>query len=137
MIRKIDIGDEEDYYQLGLELNSEFNKLFNLPELLNKEYNYIYVYEDNKKILGFIHIQKSFDEADIINIVVGPNYRKRNIGKSLINYAIRINSLSILNIEVRTHNPAVDFYKILGFKIYRTIKKYYPNDDAYFMKKEV
>lgn len=135
MIRKIKLSDQKNYYILGNELNSNFNKAFNLDRILNQKYNYIYVYDDNNKILGFIHIQTSFDEADIINIVVDKNNRNQGIGKQLINYVIDDNKLTALNLEVRTKNPAVLFYQKLNFKIYRTIKKYYIDDDAYFMKK--
>lgn len=137
MIRKINIDDELIYNDLGQELNINFNKLFNLNDILNKKYNSIYVYCENEIVLGFIHIQISIDEADIINIAVDKRYRCQHIGSKLIDYAIGQKKLKALNIEVRTKNPAVKFYEKIGFNIIRTIQNYYENDNAYFMKKVI
>ena len=137
MIRLINKSDNLTYIELGKELNNNFNKLFNLDDILLKNYNKIYVFIDNSKVVGFIHIQISFDEADIINIVVDKNYRCQHIGSQLINYAVTQNNLKCLNLEVRTKNPAVNFYEKAGFKIIRTISNYYDNDNAYFMKKVI
>lgn len=137
MIRKIELSDQDYYYKLGEYLNFDFKKLFNLDEIINKKYNYLYVYEENNQVQGFIHLQQSFEEADIINIVVNKANRNKHIATLLIDYAINKNNLKILNVEVRTKNPAVDFYKKLDFIIYRTINNYYENDNAYFMKKVI
>lgn len=137
MIRLINKTDYVDYYELGKELNDNFNKLFNLDDILLKDYNKIYVFIDKSKVVGFIHIQVSFDEADIINIAVDKNYRCQHIGSELISYVITDNNLKCLNLEVRTKNPAVKFYEKEGFKIIRTISNYYDNDNAYFMKKVI
>ena len=70
MIQKIEFSDQDEYYNLGLELNKNFKQLFNLNELLSKDYNKIYTYKINNKLIGFIHLQVSFEEADIVNIIV-------------------------------------------------------------------
>ena len=136
MIRKINLKDIVKYNKLGKNLNHNFEKLFDLEKTLENNYNKIYVYE-NVDILGFIHIQISFDSADIINIVVDEKHQSKGIGSTLLNYAINENNLKEINIEVRTKSKAVDFYKRNDFKIIRTIPKYYDNDDAYFMKKVI
>lgn len=137
MISKISEEYKLDYYHLGSKLNDNFSYLFNLEETINKPYNYIYGYIENNKLIGFIHITSSFDEADIINIIVDDYYRKKGIGKKLIEYVIKRFKLKALNLEVRQSNPAVDFYKKMGFEIIRTISNYYRNEDAYFMKKVI
>lgn len=137
MISKINEEYKLDYYRLGTKLNSNFSYLFNLEETLNKEYNLIYGYIENDKLLGFIHITTSFDEADIINIVVDDYYRKKGVGKKLIEYVIKRFNLKAINLEVRQSNDAINFYKKMGFKIIRTIANYYHNEDAYFMKKVI
>lgn len=136
MIREINLNDITKYNELGQNLNHNFEKLFDLKKTLEHNYNKIYVYED-VDILGFIHIQISFDSADIINIVVDEKKQGLGIGSHLLNYAIKENNLKEINIEVRTKSKAVDFYLKNKFKIIRTIPKYYENDDAYFMKKVI
>lgn len=137
MIRIINEKDKLAYNTLGAELNDKFNDLFNLDNILKNNYDKVYVYIINDKVLGFIHIQVSFDEADIINIAVDKGYRCQHIGSELIDYAIINNKLNSLNLEVKTKNSAVQFYEKEGFKIIRTIPNYYENDNAYFMKKVI
>ena len=136
MIREINLNDITKYNELGQNLNHNFEKLFDLKKTLEHNYNKIYVYED-VDILGFIHIQISFDTADIINIVVDDKYQRKGIGTRLLDYAIKDNSLKEINIEVRTKSKAVIFYLNNNFKLIRTIPNYYSNDDAYFMKKVI
>ena len=137
MIDKISLDYENDYYHLGSKLNDNFTYLFNLEQTLNKPYNYIYGYFENNKLLGFIHIILTIDEADIVNIVVDDYYRKKGIGKKLVEYIIKKFNLKALNLEVRQSNDAVNFYQKMGFKIIRKIPNYYHNEDAYFMKKVI
>ena len=91
----------------------------------------------DNKLSGFIHIQQSFDEADIINIITCKQYRNQHIATKLIDYCIEKHNLKALNLEVNINNPAVNFYLKNGFKIIRKIPKYYNNDDAYFMKRVI
>ena len=137
MIGKISEEYKDDYYHLGSKISDNFSYLFNLEQTLNKPYNYIYGYYENDKLLGFIHITLAIDEADIVNIVVDNYYRKRGIGKKLIEYTIKKHNLKALNLEVRQSNDAVNFYLKMGFKTLRPIPNYYHGEDAYFMKKVI
>lgn len=137
MIGKVNEEYKDDYYHLGSKINDNFSHLFNLEQTLNKPYNYIYGYYENDKLLGFIHITLAIDEADIVNIVVDNYYRKKGIGKKLIEYTIKEHNLKALNLEVRQSNDAVNFYLKMGFKTLRTIPNYYHGEDAYFMKKVI
>ena len=137
MIDKIRIEYEEDYNHLGYKLNENFSYLFNLEQTINKPYNFIYGYFLDNKLVGFIHIILTIDEADIVNIIVDDYYRNKGIGKKLIEYCIKRHNLKALNLEVRQSNEAVHFYEKMGFKILRTIPNYYYEEDAYFMKKVI
>ena len=137
MIRKISLDDEKQYNELGQELNENFSKLFDLNNELSKDYSHIYTYQIDNKLAGFIHIQQSFDEADIINIITSKQNRNQHIATKLINYCIEKHNLKALNLEVNINNPAVNFYLKNDFKIIRKIPKYYNNDDAYFMKRVI
>ena len=137
MIHELIEQDKEDYYLLGKELNDNFIKMYNINYVLMQDYNKIYGYYLDNKLIGFIHILISFDEADIINIVVNKEYRNLGIGSKLINYCIEKHQFKALNLEVKENNPAVSFYEKIGFKIMRKIPKYYKDADAYFMKKVI
>lgn len=137
MIDKVKLEHINEYNHLGHKLNENFSYLFNLEENINKPYNYIYGYFQNDKLIGFIHILLTIDEADIINIVVDDYYRKKGIGKKLIEYCIKKHDLKALNIEVRQSNEAVNFYQKMGFKMVRRIPNYYHDEDALFMKKVI
>ena len=137
MIDKLLLEYEDDYNHLGYKLNENFSYLFNLKQTLDKPYNYVYGYFENNKLIGFIHILLTIDEADIVNIVVDNYYRKKGIGKKLIEYTIKKHHLKALNLEVKQSNDAVSFYQKMGFKIVRNIHNYYHGEDAYFMKKVI
>src|SRR5574344_1851609 len=137
MIRKIELNDQAAYYHLGNNLCLDFKKLFNLEKILSSKYNKIYVYLIDDIIVAFIHIQISFGTADLINLVVDKKFWRKQIATDLLNFAILENNIQEINLEVRTKNDAVMFYKKENFKTIRTIKHYYDNDDAYFMKKVI
>lgn len=137
MIDKLSIENKIDYERLGFKISSNFSYMFDLEEVLNKPYNYLFGYFENDKLLGFIHITLSIDEADIVNIAVDEYERFKGIGTKLINYVIKRFNLHALNLEVRQSNEAVKFYLKNGFKILREIPNYYNDESAYFMKKEI
>ena len=88
MINKVDLKDENSFYELGLLINEKFPKLFNLGDLLSSNLDYVFGYYDNEKLVGFIHINKLYENIDIINIVVDKSYRRKGIATQLINYVI-------------------------------------------------
>jgi len=137
MINKLSIEYIGDYERLGYKLNENFSYLFNLKDVLEKPYNYIYGYFEKDRLVGFIHIVLLVDEADIINIVVDDFYRRKGIATKLINYVTKRFDLKALNLEVRESNDAINFYLKNGFEIVRTIPKYYKDEDAKFMKKVI
>ena len=138
MIRKMLVTDFNSIYRLGKKVNLNYVKLYNLEEIINDKSQKIYVYTVNNIVVGFIHITVSFDEADIIDIVILDECRRQNIGTKLINFVIAQNSLKKLNLEVReSNNGAIAFYQHLNFKKIRKIKDYYKGENAIFMIKEV
>ena len=102
MIQEISINNADQYYRLGAELNANFIKLFNINEIINNKYNKIYGYFVNDELLGFIHLLISFEEADIVNIIVKEEFRKEHIATKLIDYAVKKNNLNVLNNYVYT-----------------------------------
>lgn len=136
MIKEINIVDKQSIYTLGKELNPKYISLYDIDEVLKDKNQIIYGYYEDNIIIGFIHLSVSFDEADIINIIVQEQYRNQGIGSSLISHSIKDNKLQKLNLEVKeSNNNAIKFYENLGFKKIRIIKNYYGNENAFFMVK--
>jgi len=87
-------------------------------------------------ILGYAKPNKS---GSIKTLAVAPNFRRRGIGKELVNFIIqRLKEKNVKEffLHTRTKNrEARSFYKKLGFSIIKIVKKYYRNgDDDYSMK---
>jgi len=77
-------------------------------------------------------------KGHVVSIAVLPEYRRKGVGKALINKAIegiRSYNAKQFFLEVRVTNvPAVNMYKRLGFEVTRTIHGYYADgEDAYVM----
>ena len=73
-----------------------------------------------KTPVGFVMIRQAVDEAEILTIAVSGGYRRRGIGRSLVEsllrrlYAERIKRL-FLEVDIG-NTPAVTLYRRLGFK---------------------
>ena len=83
----------------------------------------------------------SFDEADVVNVAVKPEYRKRGIASGLLNELMRAGSergVKDYTLEVRAGNHgAIALYENLGFKTEGIRKDFYrePVEDALIMWK--
>ena len=136
MVREVSYEDLQSIYDLGKELNPNYTVLYDLKTVLADKNQKIYGYYKNNTIVGFIHLTISFDEADIVDIIIQKKFRNQGLGSSLIDYAICANNLKKLNLEVRENNiNAIKFYEKLGFVKVRTIKNYYGDENAFFMIK--
>ena len=72
---------------------------------------------------------------------IDSGYQGQKIGTKLIddfkNY-LKSNNISNIKVIASSKNlNAIKFYQHLNFKIIRKIKKYYNNEDAFFMVKEI
>ena len=139
MIRDLTINDIEEYEKLGFIINDKFNTLFNLNNVLNNKNEKVYGFFDNNKLVGFIHISISFDVFDIVNIVVNEKYRNKGVGTSLLDYIInKHKECKKIMLEVRESNiNAIEFYTNKGFELVNKRKKYYGNEDALILKRDV
>ena len=139
MINSVNIKDNERFIEIGLLVNGDFSKLFNLEFIINSDSEDVFGYYDNNKLVGFIHVLKIFECVEIINVVVDIEYRKQGIASKLINYVVDYyDDLEYILLEVNEHNEkAINLYNKLEFKVINVRKKYYGNDDALIMRKEV
>ena len=139
MISSVSINDNDRFIEIGLLVNDNFNKLFNLEYIINSDTEDVFGFYDNNKLVGFIHVLKTYECLEIINVVVDNDYRKQGIASKLINYVVDYyNDLEYILLEVNEHNDkAINLYNKLEFKVINVRKKYYGNDDALIMRKEV
>lgn len=133
-IRKLALADLSFVQELMEELNKALNEQFDVTQETLKEQFYEmskyqeiyenYVYEIDGRIIGFIsllHYRSFFHKkgTTLINeLIVGKNYRNRNIGKNLLEYAInRSRNSGMDEIEVgvmKGNKKGLDFYKKNG-----------------------
>ncbi len=90
-------------------------------------------------VCGFACLQMIDEEAEILNIAVGPAVRRGGIGRMLIDAMLslaRDNGVRNVYLEVRRSNvPAIRLYESVGFQLIGTRKRYYtePVEDALIM----
>ncbi len=126
-------------------------KCFSHPWGVNeffREINYnkfgrYYVAELDKKIIGYIGSWFLGDLIHITTIAVDPEYRRKGVGKKLMDFIIDIGKnekVKKVVLEVRVSNLiAQKLYEKLGFIIEKIKKEYYPDnrEDAYYMVKDI
>lgn len=101
----------------------------------------LYIQENNKKISAFITAYTALGEADITNVAVSPEYRRKGYALYLISELEKIipeNTESIF-LEVRESNQnAINLYLKSGFEKISLRKRFYSNpvENAVIMKKE-
>jgi ribosomal-protein-alanine N-acetyltransferase len=139
MIRLAVKEDIKKINELGVLIDPDFIKLFNIEKIIADFNSRLYVYFE-KEVIGFLHISKLYETVDIINIVVKEGYRGKGIASNLLDYMFSDmdNNVKKFVLEVNVNNKrAFNLYKKFGFKAINTRYKYYHNEDAYLMIKEV
>lgn len=97
---------------------------------------------DGDRVAGYVGSQTVLGEADMMNLAVHPDYRRRGIGEELVIRLVeqlRLQGSHILMLEVRASNaPAIALYDKLGFFQVGRRPNYYtkPKEDALILRKE-
>lgn len=136
MIRKFKAGDINAINELGLALEPNFKRLFNIADLT--PYERIYVYDDNDEILGFLHILINYEVLEILNLIVEPTHQRQGIASLLLDHLLSEPGLNYQRIilEVRAGNKAaLKLYNKFNFLTINTRKKYYGAEDAIIMER--
>lgn len=136
MIRECNIDDIASINKLGILANESFTNVYNIREILDKDYEFIYVYEEDNNVLGFIQIEKHFEVLDLINIAVSEDTRRKGIASKLIQYIIDNVEHERFLLEVNSNNSsAIKLYQKFNFKEINIRKNYYSNGDAIIMER--
>ena len=96
---------------------------------------------EDDRVVGYVGSQTVCGESDMMNIAVHPDYRRRGIARSLVEYLIRElanRGSECLTLEVRSSNDSAKaLYEMLGFRQVGLRKNYYrnPREDALILRK--
>jgi ribosomal-protein-alanine N-acetyltransferase len=97
---------------------------------------------ENGQLLGYVGSQSVMDEADMMNVAVAPECRRKGIARELVEAlvaALAQRHVHCLTLEVRASNePAKALYEALGFEQVGRRPNYYrnPKEDALILRKE-
>ncbi len=109
-------------------------------EAYSSEHNIYLVATTGEMIAGYCGIWVSFDTADLCNIAVAPEYRRRGIAEDILEEAVqrvKMHGVERILLEVRESNQgALCLYQKLGFGQIGTRRGYYsaPREDALLMQ---
>ena len=110
-------------------------------ELQNNRLAVYFVARSEDLVIAYIGAWIIIDEGHITTMAVAEPYRRRGIAGRLINALIekaQQRGAHCLTLEVRPSNTAARcFYEKLGFAILGRRKRYYKNEDALIMTKEI
>ena len=117
-------------------LKDLFNEYKDNYNPIINDYTKIYVYKTDNKYVSFIVDQILYENAEIIDIYVTNDYRRRGIAKELMNTVINNKEVKNITLEVNINNKnAILLYNSLGFKEATKRKGYYNGEDALLMLK--
>ncbi|WP_243292904.1 ribosomal protein S18-alanine N-acetyltransferase [Bacillus sp. FJAT-47783] len=139
-VRKMTIEDIEPVHAIEREsFSSPWTKRAFEQELTENKFAYYFIIELGENIVGYCGLWIVFDDAQITNIAVLPQYRGRNLGEKLLSYVMdyaKELQAEQMTLEVRVSNHiAQALYKKLGFEAVGVRKNYYSDnqEDALLM----
>ena len=117
-------------------LKDLFNEYKDNYDPIINDYTKVYAYKIDNKYVSFIVGQILYENAEIIDIYVTPDYRRKGIAKQLMNTIINNDEIKNITLEVNINNKnAILLYNSLGFKEAAKTKGYYNGEDALLMLK--
>lgn len=102
-------------------------------------FSLVIVYIMDGKIIGFLDYSVIYERMEINYIYVQEEYRRQNIGLTLIGYIIENHKeCENITLEVNIYNEAaIHLYEKLGFKTVSKRLSYYNGVDAYLMERRL
>jgi ribosomal-protein-alanine N-acetyltransferase len=95
-----------------------------------------------QRVVGFICFRNVIGESELLDLAVHPEYRRRGIGKKLMQFYIdfsRQRGIHTFYLEVNASNqPAIQLYQGFAYEFSGVRKKFYQGkSDAFLMKKRI
>ena len=140
MIRYFNVNDVSQIIELERELLGTTLGESYFEMACGNDFNYIYVYEQNNKVVGYISFTFDGEIAEMLNFCVDKLYQGKWIGKALYLHAeeefISEGAGSVILEVNRTNINAINVYTRLGFKEISVRKGYYSDgNDALVLQK--
>lgn len=146
--RKISMKIRELKASDAYEVSQIERQVFSMPwtekdfvEMAEADYAHYYVAEIDGVIAGYCGIRNIAGEGEISNVAVAESYRRKGIGRALLEYMLKeasFHEIGDCTLEVRLSNvPAIRLYESLGFKSEGIRPGFYdrPREDALIMWK--
>ncbi len=135
-VRKAEKEDLREIAAIAKEcLTEPLDEVFFYQEWKENPIATILVYEEEKRILGFLDFYLYFEVASIAQFAVRKREQKRGIGKTLLKAMEEIlkkekDPIWVINAEVRkTNQNAILFYEHMGFQYYDRKPQYYSDKE--------
>jgi ribosomal-protein-alanine N-acetyltransferase len=112
-------------------------------EELHRDAAQYFVAEVDGKVAGYMGYWEAPEEAHIINLAIGPEFRQKGLGLQMMDHCLefaRKRGAKLATLEVRQSNEAAQgLYEKAGFRTVAIRKKYYSDnqEDAVVMIKEM
>lgn len=141
IIRALTEADVEEVSRIEQETFSMPWKPQDFLEMVEADYAYYYVAEEDGEIAGCCGIRNMAGEGEITNVAVAKKFRRRGIGRALMEYMLKeaeLLGMESATLEVRISNtPAIRLYESLGFQGEGVRPNFYekPKEDALIMWK--
>ena len=146
MIQQIEFSMQNVFQLYNIEkecFGKEAWTVNNLIAEFHNDYSYFLGEVVDDTIVGYACVRVMYEEAQVCNIAVLPEYRRQGIGTRLLQSIAELataNSCERCELEVNTANTAtVKLYEKCGYEIVGTRRNYYrrtkryPTRDAYTM----
>ena len=143
IIRKMNLGDVSAIAELEKQCFSDPWSENSIASEIDNPLSYWLVSEVDGIVVGYVGSQSVLDAADMMNLAVSPDHRRKGIGQALVNALVehlKQNNVIALLLEVRVSNaPAIALYESMGFVQVGRRPKYYhnPREDAFILRKEL
>ena len=112
-------------------------------ELENSLALWLAAVDAEQNVLGYVGSQSCFEDADILNVCVAPEARRRGIAEALmleLERRLLPKGVEKITLEVRASNePAIALYSKIGYVKVGTRRNYYekPREDALILQKSL
>lgn len=140
-VREMEEGDLERVAAIEKEIFSMPWSRKAFSDSLNSPNTAYIVAEKDGVIAGYCGMYISFEEGNITNVAVAPDYRRQNIATCMLQHILKLaakRAVTDVILEVRETNvPAIQLYERLGFEEAGIRKNFYekPVENALIMWK--
>ncbi len=139
-IREMQVGDLDRVCELEKQVFPNVRLKKNIAyEVLENSLSFAYVVEKDQSVIGYAIYWRVDTEAHLLDFTVDKNYRRKQIGGSLLSYLIndwKSKKIQAGHLEVRRSNDAGrNLYLKYGFEVAGVRKNYYSKEkeDAILM----